>query len=70
MDDFQKLVYTRWQAFPQGYSISVGDYGIITKEEALAHLKENDELGQTLIAIDRNYFNAIKSGAIYERFNN
>ena len=65
MDDFQKLVYTRWQAFPKGYSISVGDYGTITKEDALKHVEENDEIGQLLIAIDRNYFDKIKSGELY-----
>ena len=65
MDDFQKLVYTRWQAFPKGYSISVGDYGIITKEDALKHVAEKDEIGELLIAIDRNYFDKIKSGDLY-----
>ena len=70
MDDFQKLVYTRWQALPDGYAISVGDYGTITKEEALKHVAENDEIGQILIAVDRNYFDKLKSGALYESVNN
>lgn len=65
MDDFQKLVYTRWQAFPKGYSISVGGVGVITKEDALRHVAERDEIGEMLIAVDRNYFDKIKSGEIY-----
>lgn len=70
MDDFQKLVYTRWQALPKGYSISVGGVGTITKEEALQHVADNDEIGQILIAIDRNYFDRIKSGELYASLNN
>ena len=70
MDDFQKLVYTRWQALPKGYSISVGGVGTITKEEALQHVVNNDEIGRILIAVDRNYFNQIKSGNFYANINN
>ncbi|MBQ3261256.1 hypothetical protein IJH29_01205 [Candidatus Saccharibacteria bacterium] len=69
MDDFQKLVYTRWQALPKGYSISIGGVGTITKEEALRHVAEKDEIGRILIEVDRNYFNIIKSGKLYEDFN-
>ncbi|MBR3204489.1 hypothetical protein IKF81_02285 [Candidatus Saccharibacteria bacterium] len=69
MDDFQKLVYVRWQSMPKGYSISIGDKGIVTKEEALEHVANNDEIGRLLIAIDRNYFDEIKTGKIYEHLN-
>ena len=69
MEDFQKLVYTRWQAFPKGYSISIGGVGTITKEEALKHVADRDEIGEILIAVDRNYFNKIKSGELYASFN-
>lgn len=70
MDDFQKLVYTRLQSLPKGYDISIGGHGTITKEEALGHVANNDEIGQLLIRINRNYFNAIKSGELYAGFNN
>lgn len=66
MDDFQELVYNRLQTYPKGYEISVGDYGTVTKEAALQHVKDNDEIGQILIQIDRNYFDIIKSGKLYE----
>lgn len=65
MDDFRKLVYTRLQSFPRGYSISVGEFGQITKEEALTHVAENDQIGKVLIQIDREYFDALKTGNIY-----
>ncbi len=70
MDDFQELVYMRLQSLPKGYTISVGDYGNITKEEALEHVRVDDEVGQLLIQIDRNYFNLLKSGNFYESVSN
>lgn len=66
MNDFQQLVYARLQSLPQGYTLSIGDAGTITKEEALEHVKSDDEIGQIIIQIDRNYFNMLKSGHIYE----
>ena len=66
MDDFQKLVYTRLQTLPKGYSMYIGSVGEITKEEALQHVSNNDKIGQFLIAADRHYFDLIKTGKIYE----
>ena len=70
MDDFQKLVYARLQALPKGYTISVGSMGDVTKEEALRHVSENDRIGKLLVAVDRHYFDLIKSGEIYEGITN
>ncbi|MBR3323517.1 hypothetical protein IKG16_01360 [Candidatus Saccharibacteria bacterium] len=70
MDDFQKLVYTRLQTLPKGYTISIGDFGDISKEEALDHIVENDKIGKVLIQIDREYFDSLKSGEFYNDINN
>lgn len=70
MDDFQKLVYARLQAMPKGYDISIGDHGTITKEEALEHVTDNDEIGRILVQIDRDYFDVLKSGDLYANFSN
>lgn len=64
-DDFQKLVYARLQTLPRDFIISAGDFGDVTKDDALEHVKNNDEIGQFIIAIDRQYFNALKSGDFY-----
>ncbi|MBR0465288.1 hypothetical protein IJJ02_00655 [Candidatus Saccharibacteria bacterium] len=64
-DDFQKLVYARLQALPKGYSISIGGVGDVSKEEALQHVSAKDKIGQLLIAVDRHYFDLIKSGEMY-----
>lgn len=70
MDDFQELVYTRLQSMPKGYDISIGDYGTITKEDALEHVANKDQIGQILIQIDRDYFDLIKSGELYASLSN
>lgn len=70
MNDFQELVYTRLQSFPKGYNISIGGSGSITKEEALEHVADNDSIGQMLIQIDREYFQALKTGSFYEGITN
>ena len=66
MNDFQQLVYARLQSLPKGYTMSIGDKGTITKEEALEHVKADDEIGKIIIQIDRNYFDMLKTGDFYE----
>lgn len=66
MNDFQRLVYTRLQSMPKDFVIAMGDYGEITKDEALSHVQRNDEIGQFIIMVNREYFDMLKSGALYE----
>lgn len=66
MNNFQKLVYTRIQSMPKDFVLAVGDYGNITKDEALSHIQKNDEIGQVIIMINREYFDLLKSGQLYE----
>lgn len=65
MNDFQELVYTRLQSMPKDFIISVGDHGEITKDEALKHVRSNDEIGKLIIAVNREYFDMLKSGKLY-----
>lgn len=66
MNDFEKLVCARLQSLPNDFVISTGDFGDVTKTEALDHVKAGDEIGQLIITINREYFDALKSGEIYE----
>lgn len=66
MNDFQKLVYVRLQSMPKDFVIAVGDHGEITKDEALNHVKQNDEIGQFIIAVNREYFDMLKAGKLYK----
>ncbi|HUY84983.1 MAG TPA: hypothetical protein VMU97_00530 [Candidatus Dormibacteraeota bacterium] len=64
--DFQKLVYARIQAMPEGTSISIGDSGTLSKSELLKHVAEGDEIGQKMIEIERAFFKALKDGSLYD----
>ena len=65
MNDFQELVYTRLQSLPNDFVITVGDFGDVTKVEALSHVKDNDEVGKIILEVNRQFFDAIKSGELY-----
>ena len=62
MDSFQELVYTRLQSLPQDFVISTRDFGDISKADALIRVATGDAIGQAIIAIEREYFDALKSG--------
>ena len=66
MDDFQQLVYARLQTMPSDFIIAAGNFGEVNKKEALEHVKNNDEVGQFIISVNRSYFDMVKSGELNE----
>ena len=62
MDDWQKLIYARWQNMPDGYTFCMDkDY---TKAEILEHIKAKDEVYETILRCEQEYFAALKSGEL------
>lgn len=62
MNDWQKLIYHRWLAMPEGYTFYLGkDY---TKAEVLEHIKAKDEIYDIVSKCEREYFDALKSGEL------
>ncbi|MBQ6127597.1 hypothetical protein IJI69_02795 [Candidatus Saccharibacteria bacterium] len=66
MGDFQKVVYARLQTMPKDFIIATGEFGEVTRDQALEHVKNNDEVGKFIIQINRDYFEMIKSGELNE----
>lgn len=66
MNDFQKVVYARLQTMPRDFIIASGEFGEISRDEALEHVKNNDEVGKFIIQVNRDYFDMIKSGELNE----
>lgn len=66
MDDFQKVVYARLQAMPKDFILASGEFGEVSRDEALEHVKKNDEVGKFIIRVNREYFDMIKSGELNE----
>lgn len=64
-NDFKQLVYARVQALPNGTVISMGSEGDIPKDELLEHVEKGDEIGQKMYEIEKAFFEALKTGSIY-----
>lgn len=62
---FQQLVLARLQALPQNTSLSIGSVGEYSKAELLEHVEANDEIGQQIIDIDKEYLKALKEGTLF-----
>ena len=69
MNSFQELVYTRLLSLPNDFVISAGDFGDITKTQALQHVKANDDIGRTIMNVQRQFLDALKSGELYAHLN-
>ncbi len=64
--DFQKLVYARIQAMPDGTTISIGGSGELSKIDLLKHVESGDAIGKQMIEIERAFFQALKDGSLYD----
>jgi hypothetical protein len=66
--DFQQLVIARLRTMPADVVISIGDEGDLTREELLEHVNKHDSIGSQMIDIEKRYFNALKTGELYELY--
>lgn len=64
--DFREVVCARLQSMPKDFIIATGEFGEVTRDEALEHVKNNDEVGKFIIQINREYFEMIKNGELNE----
>jgi ribosomal protein L30E len=47
--DEKKIVLARLQAMPAGMSLSIGDYGKLSKQELIEHVSREDDVGQLVV---------------------
>lgn len=66
-DEFQKVVYARIQAMPDGTVISIGNGANLTKVEMLRHVETNDDIGKKMIEIEREFFQMLREGALLKQ---
>jgi hypothetical protein len=48
--------------------MSIGGVGNLTKSELLDHVKKLDDIGKTLIDVEREYVGVLKSGELYSLY--
>ena len=63
MDDWQNLLYQRYQTLNPKFQCCLGDK-IYSKAEILEHIKKGDEVYNLLLKVEKGYFGAIKSGEL------
>jgi hypothetical protein len=61
------LVVARLQNLPSNKEISIGSSGEFTKDELIQHVKDSDDVGKKMIAIEMDFLRSMKDGIFYEQ---
>jgi len=64
-ESLKKLVLERMKIMPDSTSLSVGSESF-TKAALLSHVREGDELGEQIMAMELEFLQDMASGAIYK----
>ncbi len=68
-EQIKELILARLQVLPPDASISIGSEGSFTRDELIAHVKRNDELGKKITEIELEYLKMLKEGIFYAQNN-
>ena len=63
-EDVKKLVILRLETLPSDKKISIGSYGDFKKEELIAHVEKEDEIGKKMVEVELEFLRALKKGII------
>jgi hypothetical protein len=67
-NDIKELVIARLQTIPDDKGISVGAYGELTRDQMIAHVKDGDDIGNSIVQIEMNFLRALKEGDFYSGY--
>lgn len=62
--ELKKLVLERVSAMPDTLRVAVGSSNL-TKEDMLAHVNSEDEVGKQVMELELEFLRALGSGAVY-----
>ena len=62
------LVVARLQNLPSNKDISIGSSGEFTKDQLIDHVKNDDEVGKKMVAIEMDFLRSMKDGIFYEQY--
>ena len=62
------LVVARLQNLPSNKEISIGSSGEFTKDQLIDHVKNDDEVGKKMVAIEMDFLRSMKDGIFYEQY--
>lgn len=61
----KELVIARLEEMPETHEISVGGKGSFTKNQLIAEVKRDSEVGKTIVKIHLNFLRSFKKGEFY-----
>lgn len=68
-EDLKNLIIERLDILPPHTKIHIGSAGEFTKDQLIECVKEGDEIGQKIIAIELSFLRALKEGILLEDLN-
>ncbi len=63
-EEIKKLVITRLSTMPANMKLSIGNYGIFSKDELIENVKKENEIGKLVIEMQLKYLKSFKKGII------
>jgi len=61
-EEIRKLVVARLKSFPAGRKISIGSEGDFSKEELIAKVESDDDIGKKIIKVQLEFLRSLKQG--------
>jgi len=63
-EEIKELVITRLKTMPANIKMSVGSYGIFSKNELIESVRKENEVGKLVIEMQLKYLKSFKKGII------
>ncbi|MDD5163144.1 MAG: hypothetical protein PHD95_02970 [Candidatus ainarchaeum sp.] len=54
-EEIKQLVIARLETMPSTMKVSLGDRGVFNKEELIAEIQKNSDIGEKIIEVHLNY---------------
>lgn len=58
-EEIKKLVIARIQTMPSTMKLSIGGSGSFSRDDLIAHVEKNDEVGKKIIEMHLNYLRTV-----------
>jgi len=68
-EELRELVLARLEIMPSNLKLSIGNYGTLTKQELIEHVRKGDDKGMQIVKMQMNFIRALSSGKLIEALN-
>lgn len=60
--EIRRLVIERLRTLPSGKQISIGNEGLLTRDELIKRVQSGDKLGEKIVEVELEFLRALKEG--------